>query len=465
VNRTDESIQDLLSPIVYKKIRGVIGVSEMYSELYGKHVYLFDDFHIAKKFCEENKDTIDIDKLIQKTILQNQDKMIDVFIEIFYDVFHIKMEDISKIKFNSGDSEATSYMIKSHELLQECSNVKKKDCNYDNLRYHVSDIRFKSGVHFDMRPETFLMDKEIFFDLFGEEKTTDLHRKRILQSFKINRQLQAIEDEKVKSFIEHEIALYFETSEKLISQLRTYFKQSIFNARMEDTKIHLMKHLMNFYILARMFRSFKKEKDMYSEPANNIIVYAGGDHVLAIISMLKKLKFSMVFSNIDSGYEDFMTLISTAKDKQDILYPKPRVSEIIDRMKNAEPCIDITRMKQPLFGGYKNPNPVKRKSPVRIRSPAYMSKSKCMSYKKAQLIKMCSEKKLNTDGTKQDLCKRLMKSPVKPKSPVRKSPKKSAYMSKSKCMSYKKAQLIKMCSEKKLNTNGTKQDLCKRLLK
>jgi len=56
-----------------------------------------------------------------------------------------------------------------------------------------------------------------------------------------------------------------------------------------------------------------------------------------------------------------------------------------------------------------------------------LTKAKCMRYKKDELIKMCSKKKLNTSGTKEDLCKRLTKSPAKKtKSPkkVKKSPKK-----------------------------------------
>jgi NAD-dependent DNA ligase (contains BRCT domain type II) len=51
-----------------------------------------------------------------------------------------------------------------------------------------------------------------------------------------------------------------------------------------------------------------------------------------------------------------------------------------------------------------------------------MSKSKCMSHKKDELVKMCSKKKLGTSGTKEDLCKRLLA--VEKKSPpkVKKSP-------------------------------------------
>ena len=53
-----------------------------------------------------------------------------------------------------------------------------------------------------------------------------------------------------------------------------------------------------------------------------------------------------------------------------------------------------------------------------------MTHSKCMKYKKDELIKLCKKKKLSTDGTKEDLCKRIMKkSPAKKvKSPKKKSP-------------------------------------------
>ena len=86
-----------------------------------------------------------------------------------------------------------------------------------------------------------------------------------------------------------------------------------------------------------------------------------------------------------------------------------------------------------------------------------MSKSKCMSFKKDELIKMCKKHNLKTDGTKDDLCKRLLS--LKPKKKPSPKP-----MSKSKCMSYKKDELIKMCKKHNLKTDGTKDDLCKRLL-
>ena len=83
---------------------------------------------------------------------------------------------------------------------------------------------------------------------------------------------------------------------------------------------------MDYYLLARCFRTYKK-KGGYSRPSYNNIIYCGAYHIETYVFLLDKLGFK-----IDAKVDQLLGLY---------MYKPNSLTKM--------QCLDISKIKQPLF--------------------------------------------------------------------------------------------------------------------
>ena len=191
--------------------------------------------------------------------------------------------------------------IGKNRIYKKLLNILKNPSSYKQLLHTfeegmLSNKEINRSNEFHKICDTLLpLMKE---DLKRLEKSPASHIARDLQNLKI---------EKVK----HAYQLMSDYAEQLFRQL-----------------IHINSYTMDFYLLSRMFKTFKVgDKDAPRKP-HNIICYAGETHSNRIRYVLKEMGYINLF---DQTYGD-----EQIKTKQ-YLYKIP------------EGCVDIEEMPQPIF--------------------------------------------------------------------------------------------------------------------
>ena len=114
-----------------KLIIGPATLTEHISNKYNRHIYIFGDIHVNELVCPPHKANwfkMRIDNYIGEKILNtNKDKMIDIFFEI----------DSGTKKYVNQDS----YLRIIREKYKTCYQHGQKQCEYNNVRFHYTDIR------------------------------------------------------------------------------------------------------------------------------------------------------------------------------------------------------------------------------------------------------------------------------------------------------------------------------------
>ena len=270
----------------YNYIEGPVTLTEVILES-GKHFYIFGDHHFKRRGCLGYDDYINISDLIEDSI-NTSDKFIDVFLEIDF----ITDNTIEEVKQKYIDPN-TDYITEIYHRFKDCFN--KKDCRFQNARFHYSDIRsigiFAEYMSFVQNIQGLvdlfnagLIDRNKFNEVFkillseGIDIVKRIPRKPedLYLISKVNKQLYNINDKDIST----KIYDYFnaQITEKLILA-QIVWKTYDINSSYEEIHpginlyVDVFSILMDFYIVGRSFRNFNNE----SSP-NNIIIYAGEIH-------------------------------------------------------------------------------------------------------------------------------------------------------------------------------------------
>ncbi len=97
--------------------------------------------------------------------------------------------------------------------------------------------------------------------------------------------------------------------------------------------------LMDYYLMTRCFRTYKKGVK-YFLPSYNNIIYAGGGHIRSYINILTKLGFVIDFEKVDFDAE--------APGMEEKFAQSDGIIEWFQSIPNFQ-CLDISEMKQPMF--------------------------------------------------------------------------------------------------------------------
>jgi len=331
----------------YDILTDILSLSYHTSSIYFKNIYLFGEDHYPGKKCnllkineikkeikDERKGIKCVDFIIEN--ITKIPKFIDLFLEL-------------PIQNNS-------YSPFSNNLL------KLTEQKRDNIRIHNSDIRNIDGNNFFIELSR-IADLEAFVsinDLNNYIIVLD-HLNHFLTSEKYIKDRKVyehvIEKQSYKNFMNYIISIYnqfklnkqYESAYKPVQKLLIdHFEESIKKLNLKYFKLNTINKLLNslprdklptgdmkdllyticndwidltvpifdIYLFSRVFRTFRQVKYKNSKPPENIIIYTGNYHAEVYRKLLKKLAFKQEF-------------ISNTKEKNF--------------------CINISKLKQPLF--------------------------------------------------------------------------------------------------------------------
>jgi len=320
-------------PTIRKNIRCFVeGTNEVWRCVSPeKTIYCFGEVHINSWGCKNRKNIVTIENLIEKTILTNQKKIIDLFIEI---PFLGKKDNqiLNKDLIPSPITKITSFF-------QECLVREKQECQYHNLRAHYTDIRQIAGIEnilIDVRgilrkgkfssvekansPRKTQSDYITMTNRF--EKDVEFFMSglpRFLNKTKIQKQLNNIRDKKTKAFLSKytEDSIY-DFLEKL-RQIRETIKDRDFKGT-EINAESLFKSsaaVMDSYTLGRIFREFGSSKS-----ANHVIIFTGNEHTRNYANVFRRLGFdveSLFETGSDSLCVDITDFLPLFKEEKGLL--------------------------------------------------------------------------------------------------------------------------------------------------
>lgn len=305
-NKIKDPIEHIFGPVSLTEWKG-----------YGKHIYNFGDWHVRDGHClpavfknVSKKNTLPIDEYIDYVLLNNPDKMIDVFIEESW-----KSKEQKGVTLFTQDS----YIKDVINEFADCLTVSKQNCKYKNARFHYVDVRryqeFKSfaDLYWALHDMVFLTDSGTQIEAVKRARSKFpisinpqyTLPKYIMKQFKIDKQLDAIQDVTLKDKLIGFLNYYFDKSvistDDLDALIQVFQDPNIetkgLSRRQFDQLPKIWKRYKRFfyliqdsYLISRIFRSFTpKKKGEYSAAPKFIILYTGEAHKTFYDRLFKKL--------------------------------------------------------------------------------------------------------------------------------------------------------------------------------
>ena len=287
-----ENLCDFLPLKNIKYILGPINYSEY--EYNGKNICIFGEIHKLYRYdtCAKSKDdTVYFHNFLQTLLISNPHTFYDFFLETGY---KNKNEPITGKR---KEYEFSFYYL--DEFLKDCLSF-VKNCPYKNLRAHYTDTR-----------ATIIPAHNVIVDMYYNASSTqeidiEYFKKDIISLLKSDKLLLK---ELGKSYLGDEILQF------CIDRVRKI--HNIGGAITAAVAILIGTVIMDAYLLARVFRKFKKSTDK-PEELSNIIIYAGDYHAQA--------------------YDEFMESILGLK-------PKIKTRTPDEIMANKSSCLDVSKFK------------------------------------------------------------------------------------------------------------------------
>jgi hypothetical protein len=317
-------------------ISGLTSLTVHYSSKYNKRVYILGENHRRTQLCDQNATTADLFffKLLDEA---NREKLLDVFIESDIDTTN----DSPLLKFKSV------YKYRSQELnpnrsgfMQSVtSKLNKMDCitdifwtenetiscqaYRDHIRFHLGDIRntniniikylrvvfsgifnvYNNGMYypfsFDVLEKYGQTDanyndpEKLKADLLDMLTTSKIAK----QMSKIPEKYQAVKDklnEKIDSYLDKMLPelTYDNVRDVVLKYTRTgksYVSQKLYDSN------RIFSHIMDLYLISRMFRTFRDVSGKLSGEPQNIIIYTGNSHSQNYRELFDELGFITEF--------------------------------------------------------------------------------------------------------------------------------------------------------------------------
>ena len=246
------------------QIKYILGPYKFYKFKLGKrNFYLFGEYHQKlsdslkelKQTDAKKSNTILFSSFVHSLVSQNPNKTYDLMVELrgAFDNKFPEFEDAAMV--NNLQSQFIS-----------CLTRDKKHCNYKNLRVHYVDYRHQK----DASGKKYMTSKKSF----------DILLKEFLSYGKVFKQISNIKDKKIR---------------KQFTQFFVDF------ATHEPEKANNIKMaVMDIYAMARILRDFediKRNVNAFTSTSENVIYYAGSDHIEVMVQFLTKyLKLKPIFN-------------------------------------------------------------------------------------------------------------------------------------------------------------------------
>lgn len=320
------------------------------SSIYNKDIYIFGEHHNSIGTCKIKDDCNTFNFIIDQISIVP--KMMDVFLETPY------IHKTGKYLLYKDPGILSKFRIN----LQNCLDI-KKECQYPNIRFHNADIRLSIGIK---RP--FILDIEetmigLYYDMYLQRgnfsynyhkkhllnlltlkkykndrieydkaiKSYDTSMEYLLKKFskiKLEKQQKNISNKNVKQILLEYLIdsirridlkyLQLNVITNIIKKLPKNIPKIVpteFNSS-NDNLLDLLVPIMDMYLIARMFRTFKDVPYQNSKEAQYIIIYVGDAHANNYRDILDKLNFK---------------------------------TEFYSRSQEHEFCVDISKLQLPLF--------------------------------------------------------------------------------------------------------------------
>lgn len=343
-------------------------ISLSYYQLNKIKIYIFGEYHYPTDKCSISNNKMNVFDFIKLNI-ENIPKFIDIFTETAYITKEMKNTSSKVLKINS------SPLVKFENEFKQCLSQQSEINKCLNIRFHNTDIRLPITKRLPFIPYIhnlmFHMDQEInknnfpfspsarensnnfikylnaynkaLLDPKNSEEISNYTNAKSLPSLlkmyinlyndvlngKFNKQLLKVNPhirdvlEKYMNEKFNELDFYyinFNNIRKFMNTLSITIFPTKFQAKELNkyTKYNILAEsiFMDVYLMARVFRTFDKKEYQYSESPKNIIIYVGYKHSENYREILHKLKFKELFKT---------------------------------KAKYGEFCIDISKLKQPLF--------------------------------------------------------------------------------------------------------------------
>lgn len=305
-------------------VEGPITLTEWTSKKRGLHIYMFGDRHVSEMKCPPGvKPDTTLPKLIEDSLRFNSGKTIDIFLEHFYQDKKLGQRILDK-----------NYLVNTTDHFSDCLKQIKTSCKFKNGRFHYADIRNLGVVKHALNLV------QAFYDQVGgivtDVKLFDLMLKhflhfaetrdpsKALKETKVGKQLEAIADvnlvKMLSAHFETLLIQYRDGLETLWLSAQTSLNQSnkghIYGIILIRRVLEWMSRWMDYYTLARIFRSYKTSKNGYStDAARHVIIYVGNNHCDGISAFLRKLPDFAIGERSESvkGNSSFQCLKVSAK--------------------------------------------------------------------------------------------------------------------------------------------------------
>jgi hypothetical protein len=146
IRNQTSNILNCMIKTTYSHILGPVELSELYNEKLKKHIYLFGDIHTPQNNCDYPR-SINISDFLEKIILDNKNKIIDIFLEFATLTKKLEQEDTKQLEALKKSLENTEtnqgFLFDDvKEKWKKCLTIDKEKCKkkYPNLRMHTVDV-------------------------------------------------------------------------------------------------------------------------------------------------------------------------------------------------------------------------------------------------------------------------------------------------------------------------------------
>jgi len=264
---------------------------------------------------------------IEKLIRQNDETAIDIFIETNKDNPNI---------FGEGNlNQVISYF-------KDCFSRDRKECKYQNLRFHGVDIRFENLMYRGIYALMIILERTPGYipNINSEpirsilKKLTSVDIKNLIKTTKILKQFSRLplEYPEVKKLLQTYISKFENIDiitqyQKMLELINSNNHTKYFDllAKIKELILYFA-GMMDLYLLGRMFKTFSQTSKNFifntHTNAERIIIYAGDKHANTYRTFLSKLNFKLSFGTpeVYNNYHDIanMELLAEVKDLNDM---------------------------------------------------------------------------------------------------------------------------------------------------
>ena len=339
-------IMNATRPTFYKpfgKIYSLIDVEVVESEKYDMKLLLLGDSHTYNHGCTKKSDDV-------ISFIDAQVRTSTCFVDLYLEIPYIWEKEGRSVRV------INTWMAHLHDKYWDCFTW-TKHCHIGNLRAHYVDLRnfpndnfiktkqiiialyYKHPItHYSKEIKDVLNDN-ISKKIFKNQDTVINHIVSIVKKTKINKQIENIEDPKVKKAVKKYIKFWYKEVGAYVdldiiswSNIEKILKGKAPRRLVEKMYFviaMLPASLMDLYTIARMFRKFDDKPGKYSLPARNIIVFAGSFHTHRYRNFLiHELGFKLTFQQL-AKTQDW----TPGKGQK----------------KAGNLCVDVSKLDQPVF--------------------------------------------------------------------------------------------------------------------